>query len=174
MGHIEDIVVDKDQQGKKLGLRIIEALDYIAEQVGCYKVSSWISFDQRYCLPERHGYWCQHITEDCIYFLMFLTILDACIHVKRLDFLSLSVTSHCLRWIPLPHTSPHNPSSKIPPFVCLPTLFGNQSTPSHLPSLLNRSAASRKSHSLTLFQRPLRPLGSLIVLSSSYCKEFHS
>ncbi len=39
MGHIEDIVVNKDQQGKKLGLRIIEALDYIAEKVGCYKVS---------------------------------------------------------------------------------------------------------------------------------------
>lgn len=27
----------KDQQGKKLGLRIIQALDYIAEKVGCYK-----------------------------------------------------------------------------------------------------------------------------------------
>lgn len=39
VGHIEDIVVNKDQQGKKLGLRIIEALDYIAEEVGCYKVS---------------------------------------------------------------------------------------------------------------------------------------
>ena len=39
VGHIEDIVVNKDQQGKKLGLRIIEALDYIADKVGCYKVS---------------------------------------------------------------------------------------------------------------------------------------
>jgi glucosamine-phosphate N-acetyltransferase len=39
VGHIEDIVVNKDQQGKKLGLRIIEALDYIAEKVGCYKVN---------------------------------------------------------------------------------------------------------------------------------------
>lgn len=38
VGHIEDIVVNKDQQGKKLGLRIIEALDFIAEKVGCYKV----------------------------------------------------------------------------------------------------------------------------------------
>ncbi|MCJ1278657.1 Glucosamine-phosphate N-acetyltransferase-like protein [Puttea exsequens] len=37
VGHIEDIVVNKDQQGKKLGLRIIEALGYIAEKVGCYK-----------------------------------------------------------------------------------------------------------------------------------------
>ena len=39
VGHVEDIVVNKDQQGKKLGLRIIEALDYIAEKIGCYKVS---------------------------------------------------------------------------------------------------------------------------------------
>lgn len=39
VGHIEDIAVAKEQQGKKLGLRIIQSLDYIAEQVGCYKVS---------------------------------------------------------------------------------------------------------------------------------------
>ena len=38
VGHIEDIAVAKDQQGKKLGLRIIQALDYVAENVGCYKV----------------------------------------------------------------------------------------------------------------------------------------
>jgi GNAT superfamily N-acetyltransferase len=38
VGHIEDIAVAKDQQGKKLGLRIIQALDYVAEKVGCYKV----------------------------------------------------------------------------------------------------------------------------------------
>lgn len=37
VGHIEDIAVDKDQQGKKLGLRIIQSLDFIAEKVGCYK-----------------------------------------------------------------------------------------------------------------------------------------
>ncbi|KAF7544653.1 hypothetical protein G7046_g9743 [Stylonectria norvegica] len=37
VGHIEDIAVAKDQQGKKLGLRIIQALDFIAAQVGCYK-----------------------------------------------------------------------------------------------------------------------------------------
>ena len=38
VGHIEDIAVTKDQQGKKLGLRIIQALDYAAEKAGCYKV----------------------------------------------------------------------------------------------------------------------------------------
>lgn len=38
VGHIEDIAVEKGQQGKKLGLRIIQALDYVAEKVGCYKV----------------------------------------------------------------------------------------------------------------------------------------
>ena len=37
VGHIEDIAVARDQQGKKLGLRLIQALDYVAEKVGCYK-----------------------------------------------------------------------------------------------------------------------------------------
>jgi glucosamine-phosphate N-acetyltransferase len=40
VGHIEDIAVEKGKQGKKLGLRIIQALDYVAEKVGCYKVRS--------------------------------------------------------------------------------------------------------------------------------------
>jgi len=37
VGHIEDIAVDKSQQGKKLGLRIIQALTGISENSGCYK-----------------------------------------------------------------------------------------------------------------------------------------
>ena len=37
VGHIEDIAVAKNQQGKKLGLRIIQALNHVAEKVGCYK-----------------------------------------------------------------------------------------------------------------------------------------
>jgi len=37
VGHIEDIAVDKNQQGKKLGLRIIQALTTISENSGCYK-----------------------------------------------------------------------------------------------------------------------------------------
>ncbi|KAL7894463.1 glucosamine 6-phosphate N-acetyltransferase [Trichoderma sp. SZMC 28014] len=37
VGHIEDIAVAKDQQGKKLGLRLIQALDHVAEKIGCYK-----------------------------------------------------------------------------------------------------------------------------------------
>ena len=44
VGHVEDIVVNKDQQGKKLGLRIIEALDYIAERIGCYKVCPLLQY----------------------------------------------------------------------------------------------------------------------------------
>jgi glucosamine-phosphate N-acetyltransferase len=36
-GHIEDIAVDKQQQGKKVGLRVINALTYISESIGCYK-----------------------------------------------------------------------------------------------------------------------------------------
>ncbi|CAG8573567.1 8508_t:CDS:2, partial [Funneliformis mosseae] len=38
VGHIEDIAVDKNQQGKKLGLRIIQALKYTGAKTGCYKV----------------------------------------------------------------------------------------------------------------------------------------
>jgi len=37
VGHIEDIAVDKEQQGKKLGLRMIQALTYISESCGSYK-----------------------------------------------------------------------------------------------------------------------------------------
>jgi len=37
VGHIEDIAVDKSQQGRKLGLRIIQALTGISENSGCYK-----------------------------------------------------------------------------------------------------------------------------------------
>ncbi|KAH8110190.1 acyl-CoA N-acyltransferase [Phellopilus nigrolimitatus] len=37
VGHIEDIAVDKTVQGKKIGLRIIDALTRISEDVGCYK-----------------------------------------------------------------------------------------------------------------------------------------
>jgi glucosamine-phosphate N-acetyltransferase len=37
VGHIEDIAVDKQQQGKKLGIRIIQALTHISETSGCYK-----------------------------------------------------------------------------------------------------------------------------------------
>lgn len=43
VGHIEDIAVEKNQQGKKLGLRIIQALDFVAAHVGCYKVCVFLS-----------------------------------------------------------------------------------------------------------------------------------
>ncbi|WRT68929.1 uncharacterized protein IL334_005911 [Kwoniella shivajii] len=38
VGHIEDIAVSKAAQGKKLGLRIINALEKIGESRGCYKI----------------------------------------------------------------------------------------------------------------------------------------
>jgi GNAT superfamily N-acetyltransferase len=47
VGHIEDIAVAKDQQGKKLGLRIIQALEFVAQKVGCYKVRRQAA--QRWC-----------------------------------------------------------------------------------------------------------------------------
>ena len=62
VGHIEDIVVNKDQQGMKLGLRIIEALDYIAEKVGCYKVSLrlfWSAFKAQVSTRSLSGAWIQ-------------------------------------------------------------------------------------------------------------------
>lgn len=37
VGHIEDIAVSKAAQGKKLGLRVIQALTHISELSGCYK-----------------------------------------------------------------------------------------------------------------------------------------
>ena len=37
VGHIEDIAVDPAQQGKKIGIRIIDALTRISEGRGCYK-----------------------------------------------------------------------------------------------------------------------------------------
>ena len=37
VGHIEDIAVAPEMQGKKLGLRMIQALTQISEDVGCYK-----------------------------------------------------------------------------------------------------------------------------------------
>jgi GNAT superfamily N-acetyltransferase len=37
VGHIEDIAVAREMQGKKLGLRVIQALTHISEDVGCYK-----------------------------------------------------------------------------------------------------------------------------------------
>jgi glucosamine-phosphate N-acetyltransferase len=38
VGHIEDIAVAKSEQGKKLGIKIIGALDFIGKKIGCYKV----------------------------------------------------------------------------------------------------------------------------------------
>lgn len=37
VGHIEDIAVLEEEQGKKLGKRVIETLDGLAREVGCYK-----------------------------------------------------------------------------------------------------------------------------------------
>lgn len=37
-GHIEDIAISKQHQGKHLGLSLLTALSHIAKEVGCYKV----------------------------------------------------------------------------------------------------------------------------------------
>ncbi|KAF2665473.1 acyl-CoA N-acyltransferase [Microthyrium microscopicum] len=36
-GHVEDVGIIKALQGKRLGTKMIEALDHIASQLGCYK-----------------------------------------------------------------------------------------------------------------------------------------
>ncbi|KAI8069389.1 acyl-CoA N-acyltransferase [Gongronella butleri] len=38
VGHIEDIAVANDQQGNRLGQRVIQALQYIGQQKNCYKI----------------------------------------------------------------------------------------------------------------------------------------
>lgn len=38
IAHFEDVAVSRDQKGKKMGLRILEALIYVARELGCYKV----------------------------------------------------------------------------------------------------------------------------------------
>ncbi|QDS77673.1 hypothetical protein FKW77_003370 [Venturia effusa] len=54
-GHIEDIAIKKEAQGKKFGVKLLEALDYIAAEVGCYKTI----LD---CSPEKEGFYvkCQY------------------------------------------------------------------------------------------------------------------
>ncbi|KAG6894636.1 hypothetical protein C0993_011086 [Termitomyces sp. T159_Od127] len=55
VGHIEDIAVDERQQGKKLGLRIIQALTYISENSGAYKTILNCS-DKNIPFYEKCGY----------------------------------------------------------------------------------------------------------------------
>jgi glucosamine-phosphate N-acetyltransferase len=37
VAHIEEIAIRKEHQGKKLGLKMIQALVSVAKNVGCYK-----------------------------------------------------------------------------------------------------------------------------------------
>ncbi len=37
MAHIEEIAIRKEEQGKKLGLKMLNALSSVAKNVGCYK-----------------------------------------------------------------------------------------------------------------------------------------
>ena len=37
IGHIEEISIQKEMQGKGLGLKMINGLDSVAKNIGCYK-----------------------------------------------------------------------------------------------------------------------------------------
>jgi len=59
VGHIEDIAVNPKVQGKKLGLRVIQALTGISERQGCYKtilncsdknIRACFWFSQNFCV----------------------------------------------------------------------------------------------------------------------------
>lgn len=39
MGHIEEVAIAKDQQGKKLGLQLLHTLRSVAVRLGCYKTT---------------------------------------------------------------------------------------------------------------------------------------
>lgn len=47
VGHIEDIAVRKDQQGKKLGVTLINVLTTLSESLGCYKIILDCSVENR-------------------------------------------------------------------------------------------------------------------------------
>ncbi|KZT02856.1 acyl-CoA N-acyltransferase [Laetiporus sulphureus 93-53] len=69
VGHIEDIAVDKSQQGKKLGLRIIQALTGISENSGCYKTilncsDSNIPFYQKCGYVKKENEMAKYAPED--------------------------------------------------------------------------------------------------------------
>lgn len=57
VGHIEDIAVNKEVQGKRLGFRIIECLTALSEKMGCYKTILNCSDEniREYCFVLRRG-----------------------------------------------------------------------------------------------------------------------
>jgi citrate lyase synthetase len=54
-GHIEDIAVAKSEQGKKLGIKIIQTLMDISDKVGCYK-TTLVCADHNVKFYERCGF----------------------------------------------------------------------------------------------------------------------
>lgn len=85
VAHIEDIAVAKDQQGKKLGLKMIHALDDIAEKVGCYKAILDCS-DKNQGFYEKCGYRLAGVQMVGSAFLPTLSVLES---LKRHTCLSI-------------------------------------------------------------------------------------
>jgi glucosamine-phosphate N-acetyltransferase len=93
VGHIEDIAVDKSQQGKKLGLRIIQALTGISEALGAYKTilncsdnnirkpicsETEVLLAQHFCTAfyEKCGYTKKENEMVCLFLFVFVTITN--------------------------------------------------------------------------------------------------
>ena len=61
VGHIEDIAVANDQQGNRLGQRVIQALQYIGQQKGCYKIildcATNVRHAQKKAKKKQDSYW---------------------------------------------------------------------------------------------------------------------
>jgi hypothetical protein len=88
VGHIEDIAVAKDQQGKKLGLRIIQALDAISEAVGCYKVCFYAS-ETAYADLDRLSLTAQKRTKG------FMSSVDTSVLVFRWHIITGGIRGGC-------------------------------------------------------------------------------
>ena len=116
VGHIEDIAVARDQQGKKLGLRIIQALDFVAEKVGCYKVSlsDW-----------THGcHWTsalQDVTNAFVFHRVYSTAPKPT-RASTSNVDSSEQASKCRITMSNPRTSTrHHSGKEIPQGECLPS-----------------------------------------------------
>jgi len=66
VGHVEDVVVDKTYRGHNLGFRIVDALNKLAQELGCYKIILDCE-DKNITFYEKLGYK-EHTKHMALYF----------------------------------------------------------------------------------------------------------